>query len=122
MLSNFTPSLDRVGMLFEHLVLQLLLAHAKASDEDIRVSVYRTERGAEVDFIVELRDQVFAIEVKASKKVGTHDLTGLKSFADFYGKKKHIPIVIYLGNELLTINEIEIYPLITGIERLFSLS
>lgn len=94
-LGNFTASPDRVGSLLEHLFLQMLLSSAKANDNSIRVSVYRTEGGAEVDFIVEKDQKIFAVEVKASRNVGQHDLKGLKSFADFV-KKDHQPLLVYI--------------------------
>ena len=47
-LGNFQPSPDRAGRLFEHLLLQAILATASGQDEDIRVTTYRTEAGAEV--------------------------------------------------------------------------
>lgn len=97
LLGNFEVSQDRIGMLFEHLILQLLKSHYKAQDEDVRISTYRTDAGAEVDFIIERSGQVFAIEVKATKSLGPHDLRGLKSFREFYGKK-HSSYVFYLGN------------------------
>jgi uncharacterized protein len=116
-LHNFEASADRIGNLVEHLVMQLIIAGAKCRDEDIRLSVYRTEAGAEVDFILERGKDVFAIEVKASRTVAKHDLRGLKSFAEFFGKK-HIPMVLYLGNMDLQIDGIDIRPIASGIRAL----
>jgi len=109
-LNNFSASPDRMGMLLEHLVLQLILSAAKARDETITVSVYRTESGAEIDFIVQRASEIFAIEVKASKHVISNDLRGLKSFADFYGKKHH-SILAYLGENPLRIDGVNVLPL-----------
>ncbi len=114
-LGNFEVSLDRIGLLFEHLILQLLKSAFKAHDEDVRISVYRTDGGAEVDFIVERQAGVFAVEVKASKTLGSHDLRGLKSFAEFY-KKKHHPMILYLGEQTLSFGDgIVARPWIEGI-------
>ena len=77
-------------------MLQLLWSEFQGRDEQIRLSVYRTEAGAEVDFILERKGAVFAIEIKATKKIGPGDLRGLKSFAAFYGKP-HTPLVVYMG-------------------------
>ncbi len=66
--------------------LQLLLSSAKVLDEKIRASVYKTDAGAEVDFIVEKDKKVFAIEIIASKNVGKTDLRELKSFQEFCKK------------------------------------
>lgn len=94
-LGNFEASSDRVGNLFEHLVVQLLCAEFQGRDEEMRLSTYRTEAGAEVDLILERKGAVFAIEVKATKKVAASDFRGLKSFATYYGKP-HTAMVVYL--------------------------
>lgn len=96
-LENFYLSQDRIGNLFEHLFLQLVLSTAKSHDQSVRVSVYRTEAGAEVDFIIEKNSELFAVEVKASKNIGITDLRGLKSFSEFYNKK-HQSFVVYMGD------------------------
>lgn len=117
-LGNFEVSDDRKGMLFEHLCLQLMTSEFKSRDQDYRVSVYRTEAGAEVDFVVERGKDVFAIEVKATRTIGSHDLRGLKSFSEFYGKK-HRSFVFYLGEHELEIDGIRVLPLNAGIAELF---
>ena len=117
-LSNFEVSADRKGKLFEHLCMQMLVAEAKARDLDFRLSVYRTEAGAEVDFILEINKEVFAIEVKATKTIGAHDLRGLKSFADFYGKSLQ-SLVFYMGDSPLRVDGVDILSLPMGIDRIF---
>ena len=42
--------------------------------------------------------EVWAIELKASRQAHPSDLRGLRSFADFAGKK-HRSLLLYLGNE-----------------------
>lgn len=114
-LDNFAVSADRVGNLFEHLVLQLVVSSAKAHDETIRISTYRTEAGVEVDFVIERKSKVYAVEVKASKNIGNHDLRGLKGFVDFYGKRCE-PLVIYLGEKKSEVDGIQIVPLLDGLK------
>jgi predicted AAA+ superfamily ATPase len=109
-LRNFEVSGDRAGVLFEHLVLQLIVSEASSRDLDCRVSVYRTEAGAEVDFIVEVGRNVFAVEVKHSRSVARGDLRGLMSFRDFYGRR-HTPLVVYRGDRTLTIDGVDILPI-----------
>jgi predicted AAA+ superfamily ATPase len=116
-LENFQPSTDRVGLLFETLFLQLINSSAKAHDETMKVSSYRTEAGSEVDFIIEKSDQVFAIEVKATKNIGAHDLKGLKSFSDYYGKKCQA-MIVYLGDQKRQIDGIPILPLFSALEKI----
>jgi predicted AAA+ superfamily ATPase len=86
-MGNFVVSNDRIGSLFEHLVVQTIRSTAQALDKDIRMSVFRTAGGAEVDIILEEGGNLFALEVKATKKVAAHDFRGLSAFAKFIGKK-----------------------------------
>lgn len=102
-LGNFTVSSDRMGNLFENLILQLLKSAFKARDEDVQITVYRTDGGAEVDFIVEHGSRIFAIEVKATKTLGGHDLRGLMNFSKFLGKK-HESMILYLGESQQTMD------------------
>jgi predicted AAA+ superfamily ATPase len=108
-LNNFDASNDRIGNLFEHLVLQLIRSEFQGLDEEIRYSGYRTEAGSEVDLILEKKDSLFAIEVKATKTVGQRDLRGLKNFAEYYGKA-HTPVVIYMGDHPANIDGVEVLP------------
>jgi len=86
LLGSFDVSSDRIGLLFEQLFFSQLAAGAAAADRDLRIASYRTEHGAEVDFIVETEREVWAIELKASRQVNKTDLRGLHSFAEFFGK------------------------------------
>jgi predicted AAA+ superfamily ATPase len=80
---------------------------------------FRTEHGAEVDFIVETKKHIWAVEVKASKSIGKHDLPGLKRFREFHGKKCGA-VVLYLGTVEKKIEGIEILPWQAGPERIGS--
>lgn len=116
-LRNFEASNDRIGSLFEHLILQLILSGAAALDQEVRVTTYRTEAGAEVDFIIEKEGVTFALEVKSTKNIRPHDLRGLKSFAEFYGKK-HIPLVVYRGDSEMQIDSTRIQPVAQALKTM----
>jgi len=109
LLGNFTVSQDRIGKLFEHFIYNQISAAAKAYDREIRISSYRTEHGAEVDFIVEIGSKVYALEVKASKNVGKTDLRGFESFRQFFGKKFQ-PIVVIPSGARRSIDKIPVLP------------
>ncbi len=117
LLNNFVVSPDRIGMSFEHLIFNQIHDSAAAKDVDIRLSSYRTEHGAEVDFIIELGDKVIALEVKASSNVGTSDFSGLRSFADYFGKK-HRAMMAYLGHFPKKIGNIDILPWQTMLQEI----
>lgn len=110
LLGNFIVSDDRKGTLFETLIVTQIIHSISAHDEiGCRLSSYRTEHGAEVDLIIERPRETIALEIKATRNIGDSDLTGLKSFARFYGKN-HRAIVAYQGSEQLRIGDIDILP------------
>lgn len=71
LLENFTASNDRKGLLFEHLVFNQIINSAKARDQKVNVTYFRTRSGYEVDFILEINDRIYALEVKS----GNYDET-----------------------------------------------
>ncbi len=117
MLGNFHLSADRTGNLFEHLICSQILSSAAALDQNIKLSAYRTEHGAEVDFILEMNRQTVAIETKASRNIGVTDLRGFASFADYFGKP-HRAMVLYLGAERRKIDAVDIFPWQEGLKAL----
>ncbi len=88
-----------------------------AIDKRINLSSYRTEHGAEVDFIVTSNGETFAIESKASRNVGKSDLRGLESFAEYYGKP-HRAMLFYLGAHRRKIGRVEISPWQEGLKEI----
>jgi predicted AAA+ superfamily ATPase len=119
LLGNFEASADRMGRLFEHLVCNQILSEAAAVDAELQISTYRTEHGAEVDLIVDVARQLFAIEVKASRSMASSDMRGLQSFGNYYGKK-HRSWILYQGAVRRQIGRVEIWPWQEGIREMFS--
>ena len=117
LLGNFQASADRIGSLFEHLVYSQIVHSAAAADRDVRVSTFRTEHGAEVDFVVELDGVVHAIEVKASRTIAAVDTRGLARFADYYGKR-HQPWVFYLGSQPKVVGTARVVPWQQGLKEI----
>jgi predicted AAA+ superfamily ATPase len=118
LLGNFEASPDRMGRLFEHLVYNQILHEASAGDMELRVSTYRTEHGAEVDLIVEIGTQLFAVEVKASRSVAPADVRGLQSFREYYGKN-HRSWIVYQGTARKQMSDVEVWPWQEGIREMF---
>lgn len=117
LVGNFRVSGDRAGMVFEHLIASQVIAMAQASDVEVRVSSYRTEHGAEVDFIVEVGGETWAIEAKASRQVGAGDVSGLTSFASYFGPK-HRSVILYLGTHARKIGGVDVLPYRRGLAEL----
>jgi predicted AAA+ superfamily ATPase len=85
LLQNFIASSDRIGLLFEQLLYSQIKNSAMAQDVSIDIKYFRTRHGVEVDFIVTLRGQIWAIEAKVGD-VSTTDLKGLQSFREYFPK------------------------------------
>lgn len=68
------------GRLFEHFVLLELKRVIDYREREIKLSFFRTNDGAEVDLILELANEIWAVEVKASSKPHMSDLRGMRSF------------------------------------------
>lgn len=92
LVGNFTPSLDRVGVLCEQLIFNQLLHSAWAKDKEIKIFSFRTRTGTEVDFIIELENTVIAIEVKHSDNISTNDCEPLIYFQKSFEKCKKLYI------------------------------
>lgn len=117
LLGNFHLSADRVGNLFEHLICSQIFSSAAAVDRALHVSAYRTEHGAEVDFIIQAEREVIAVETKASRNISSTDLRGFASFADYYAKP-HRAVVLYLGEARRKIGAVEIFPWQEGLRAI----
>ncbi len=117
LLRNFQVSADRIGNLFEHLLFAQLSSSAMAQDREIKLTSFRTEHGAEVDFIVDIDGEVFAIEAKASRNIANSDLRGLASFAGYYGKP-HRAMLFYLGTERRKVGPVDILPWQEGLREI----
>ena len=110
LLENFVVSEDRKGRLFENLFCNQLFNSAFALDLPLKVMSLRTEAGSEVDFIVELKNKLVAIELKASMNISDYDLRGLKQFRSMVGRDRPDCYLAYLGTIEKEIDGIRILP------------
>jgi len=92
LLQNFSASNDRKGYLFEHLVENQILASAKAHDQQIKLSYFRTRAGYEVDLILELNQKIYAIKVK-SGRITADEVKKLEEFKKYNPKVSQYFIV-----------------------------
>ncbi len=85
------PGAELYGKAFENWVLHELIAHNAYSEAFASLSHWRLASGIEVDFIV--NDMEVAVEAKASPKITTHHLNGLRQLRDDFPKAKRLVIV-----------------------------
>jgi predicted AAA+ superfamily ATPase len=101
---------DERGLLLEHYVAQELNARRGSLWPEMSLFHYHTRHGAEVDFVLQIGRDFWAVEVKASRNVVKSALTGLASFASRAPRLRR-KIVVYLGQRKQQIDDIEILPL-----------
>lgn len=97
------------GKSFEHFLLLEIFKKADYSRSDFEFSFYRTERGAEVDLIIEKPSgEMIALEIKATDNVHSSDLSGLISFSEICPKAKLICACI--ASHRRKLGKVEILP------------
>lgn len=95
-----------MGALTESFVLSELLKMSSYSDHRYHFSHYRDASKNEVDFIVENeRNDLVAIEVKASATIGMNDFKGIKHFHSLVGDNLTAGIVLYDGDEIKSVGD-----------------
>lgn len=77
---DLTVGTPPYGRAFEHFITLEIKRLLDYSEAESKMSFFRTTDGAEVDLILELKDEVWAIEIKASSEPCLSDARGLRSF------------------------------------------
>jgi predicted AAA+ superfamily ATPase len=111
------PLDDERGLLFEHLVGYELHRRVGSLWPRAKLSYYRTRHGVEVDFILEVDREIWAIEVKSGRRVDRGSFKGLASFAQRARRVKR-QIVVFLGPRKQLIEGVEVLPLQRFLEEL----
>ena len=78
--SNLVQGTPPYGRAFEHFIMLEIKRWLDYSEIESKMSFFRTTDGAEVDLILEVGQEVWPIEIKASSEPRLSDVRGLKSF------------------------------------------
>lgn len=89
------------GDIVETFVYAELLKHISYSEVQPQLYHYRTNDKKEIDFIVEKRNKVFAIEVKSAKSVKNDAFVHIRHFQK-KSPKEVVGIVFYAGETILS--------------------
>jgi uncharacterized protein len=91
-------ALTEYGHLLETFAVGEILKQVSWSDAPIAVGYFRTERGDEVDLVLERDDgQVIAFEIKAGTRVSGEDLHGLSLLKERLGSRLQEAVIFYTG-------------------------
>jgi predicted AAA+ superfamily ATPase len=87
------------GAHLENLILTDLLAWAGAAVGRPNILHWRTNTGAEVDFLVETPRQLLPIEIKSARRVSGADARHLRTFLADYATETPGALLVYDGDE-----------------------
>ncbi len=63
------------------------------------LTIWRTQTGQEVDFLIEMAEKLVAIEVKWSHRIEESDMKNLKMLAEDLKERLLFSVIIYSGVE-----------------------
>ncbi len=95
----------RFGHLLESFVVQQIIAMAGWSDLEARFWHYRDKDQIEVDLVIEARNRIWGVEVKAAASTNSKDGKGLSRLAEIAGNRFQGGIVFYDGHAVIPIDK-----------------
>jgi uncharacterized protein len=89
----------------ENYVLSDLLAWRDTEAPRPAICYWRTAGGSEVDFVIERRQRLLAVQVRDSASPGARDITGMKTFFEEQGSAVCGGLVLHTGEESFWLEE-----------------
>jgi len=92
------------GQIFESYIFGELQKHLSYLQKQAEIFHYRTSDKKEIDFIIEVDNELLAIEVKQSSSVSKNDFKHIIDLQNRYDKKC-LGVVFYNGNRVVEFND-----------------
>lgn len=92
--SELIPGTAPYGRAFEHFIFLETRRWLDYRERETKLSFFRTSDGAEVDFILEQGEGLWAVEVKASAAPRLSDIRGLRSFMRDHQCRRYICVCL----------------------------
>jgi hypothetical protein len=96
---------EPTGFHLENLLLADLLAWRDSQLDPPQVMHWRTAAGEEIDFVIEWRGRLLAVEVKAAARPASADTRGLRAFLAEYGDDALGGLLLHTGTEVSWIGD-----------------
>lgn len=93
------------GQIFETYIFCELQKHLSYLQKQGEIFHYRTNDKKEIDFIIEVDNQILAIEIKQSSSVKKEDFKHIVDLQNRYEEKKCLGIVFYNGDIVIEFSE-----------------
>ena len=106
-LSNSEAQKDRrlIGHLTETFVFNELLKQASWLEDSVEFFHYRDHDKREVDLILQIKNDLIAVEVKVAESVNAKDFQGIDAFAKKAPNRFRLGIVLYDGDRIVPFGE-----------------
>ncbi len=115
-LASGTPEF---GKNLEQLIFLELRAYKDYRNKDLEITYWRSTTKFEVDFVLELNNKVFGLEVKAKKNPSTKDYKGLNALAEDFPQLQKI-CVCMCSMPRITQDQITLLPVQRFLEMLWN--
>lgn len=97
---------ETFGTLLEGFAVMEIVKQLGFSETRATPFHFRTQRGAEVDLVLEgPGGAIVGIEVKSATSLGPHDFRGLRVLAETVGPRFHRGVVLYTGERAVSIGD-----------------
>ena len=93
------------GAVFETFAAGEIRKQLQGSGETAGMYHWRTNGGAEVDFVLERDGVLHPFEAKCTERPGAYDLRGIKAFRETYGEAVGEGGIIYAGRDVYRLDE-----------------
>lgn len=103
------PLDDERGLLLEHQVAYEIYRRLGSLWPEAALTYYRTRHGLEVDFVLQVGRELWAIEVKSARDVPNRALRGLRAFSEKESRVKR-KILVFLGSRRQQRGGVEVLP------------
>lgn len=100
---------DASGQIYETMVVAEIHKWAKTAQRDVDVYFYRTRSGLELDVLMQTRNGIIGMEIKARASVSHTDYKAMKEIAARLGQEWLGGMVVYQGGTLKRIAEPNIW-------------
>lgn len=94
--SKISPT--EIGKLFEQWLLLQILYYVHSEKKNWKVSCYRSDTGIEVDIVIDVGEQLLAIECKYGRNAMESELRSLRAFEEISGKPTQ-KFLVYQGSQ-----------------------
>jgi predicted AAA+ superfamily ATPase len=111
---------NHAGMMVETWIASELLKLMSVTDQRLQLYFWRTQTGQEVDFFIESKGKIAALEVKWAHRISESDIKSVKQSAEDLKERFQIAVILYRGTEIVPFSPSIVaipFPLFFGIGK-----